>query len=85
MNCIFDRGIAPLRNNFVNASAEFYGLKGDVDMSMEDKVREIETELSAEMIEELAARADTMGLTADEYAGCVIGQHICNEREKEPA
>lgn len=54
-------------------------------MMNEAGIELVELEFSSEMVEELAARADTMGLTADEYAGCVIGQHICNEREKEPA
>ena len=45
-------------------------------MSIENNIPEIEIELSSTMIEELASRAESMGLTAAEYMGCVLGQHI---------
>jgi len=45
-------------------------------MGVESERSAIEIEVSAEMIEELAARASTMGLTASEYAMCVIGQRL---------
>lgn len=45
-------------------------------MGVESERSVIEIEVSAEMIEELAARASTMGLTASEYATCVIGQRM---------
>ena len=43
-------------------------------MGVETERSAIEIEVSAGMIEELAARASTMGFTASEYATCVIGQ-----------
>jgi hypothetical protein len=48
-------------------------------MNIENNVQEIEIELSSKMIEELATRAATMGLTAAEYATCVMGQHLTAE------
>ena len=48
-------------------------------MSVEDEVQMIEMELSIEMIEELTARADSMGLTAEEYAECVMWKHVIAE------
>ena len=42
-------------------------------MGVESKRSAIEIEVSAGMIEELAARGSTMGLTASEYIVCVIG------------
>ena len=43
---------------------------------LEDKVRAIEIELSLGMIEELISRGESMGLTAEEYAVCVVGQYL---------
>ena len=45
-------------------------------MGVESERSAIEIEVSAGMVEELAARASTMGLTASEYAVCIIGQHM---------
>ena len=45
-------------------------------MGVESERSAIEIEVSAGMVEELAARASTMGLTASEYATCVIGQRL---------
>ena len=45
-------------------------------MGVESERSAIEIEVSAGMIEELAARGSTMGLTASEYIVCVIGQSM---------
>ena len=45
-------------------------------MGVESERSTIEIEVSAGMEEELAARASTMGLTASEYATCVMGQRL---------
>ncbi len=44
-------------------------------MSLQDEVQMIELELSIEMIEALTSRAEPLGLTAEEYAECVIWKH----------
>ena len=51
-------------------------------MGVESERSAIEIEVSARMVEELTARANTMGLTANEYATCVIGQRM--EAESAP-
>ena len=45
-------------------------------MGIESERSAIEIEISVGMIEELAARGSTMGLTASEYIVCVIGQSM---------
>lgn len=45
-------------------------------MDIESERSAIEIKVSTGMIEELAARASLMGLTASEYAACVIGERM---------
>ena len=42
----------------------------------ESEMQLVEVEFSSGVVDELTRRANSMGLTADEYAGCVMGQHI---------
>ncbi len=44
-------------------------------MSLQDEVQMIEMKLPIEMIETLTFRAELLGLTAEEYAECVIWKH----------
>lgn len=45
-------------------------------MFNEAEKKVVEVEISSSMVEELTFRANSMGLTASEYAGCVMGQHM---------
>ena len=45
-------------------------------MFNESEIQGIDVDISSGMLEELTLRANSMGLTASEYAGCVMGQHV---------
>ncbi len=45
----------------------------------ESEEQSIEVELSLELFEELVSRASTMGLTASEYAACVLGKQMAEK------
>jgi len=45
-------------------------------MIIEEKMQAIDVELSLGMVDEVFARADSMGLTVSEYVVCVLGQHV---------
>ena len=49
---------------------------------LESEEQPIEVELSGEMVRELTSRASTMGLTADEYATCILGQWLLLKEEQ---
>ena len=45
-------------------------------MFNETEIQVIEVEISSGMADELIRRANSMELTASEYACCVVGQHV---------
>ena len=48
-------------------------------MITEDDEQLIEAEIPVEMLEELASRADSMGLSLNEYAASILWQHVISD------